>query len=161
VRRDPAERAALQARLAGYEAQVAPLREAREALLAANKQQAGSLTAEAKLAALQERRAKEEERLMLVGAALREQPGCTVLAVEGVVAWCNSSNSVGRCGMLRGVWQRYTARDGTTWQHNRPSLLAAADAWLHVQLHAHLHRLESLVHRSSNRELHFASLPHD
>jgi hypothetical protein len=66
VRRDPAERAALQARLAEYEAQEAPLREAREALLAANKQQAGSLTAEAKLAALQERRAKEEERLLLV-----------------------------------------------------------------------------------------------
>jgi hypothetical protein len=71
VRRDPAERAALQARLAGYEAQEAPLREAREALLAANKQQAGSLTAEVKLAALQERRAKEEERLMLVGGVLR------------------------------------------------------------------------------------------
>jgi hypothetical protein len=73
VRRDPAERAALQARLAEYEAQEAPLREAREALLAANKQQVGSLTAEAKLAALQERRAKEEERLLLVGAAARER----------------------------------------------------------------------------------------
>jgi hypothetical protein len=70
VRHDPAERAALQARLAGYEAQEAPLREAREALLAANKQQAGSLTAGAKLAALQERRAKEEERLSLVGGVM-------------------------------------------------------------------------------------------
>ncbi|WIA34385.1 hypothetical protein OEZ86_012721 [Tetradesmus obliquus] len=65
VRRDPAERAALAARLEQYEAQEAPLRQAREALLAANKQQAGSLTAGAKLAALQERRAKEEERLLL------------------------------------------------------------------------------------------------
>lgn len=69
VRHDPAERAALEARLKVYEDAELPAREAREALLVANKQQACTLTADVRLHTLQQEATARQERIKLVRAA--------------------------------------------------------------------------------------------